>query len=123
MNGYVAGTYYLRPSQFLCVTSHGQALDPAVPPAPLIMLPRIAVDRSHQGKGLGAMLLADALRRGLEAGRTVGAEALYIHALSGAVRPFYARFGLRPTPPAVDPRGFVVTQADLAMAQSGPKTA
>ncbi|MBS0473136.1 MAG: GNAT family N-acetyltransferase [Proteobacteria bacterium] len=122
-DGRIAGFFHLRRSHILCVHPDGQTRDAAVAPIPLVMLPRIAVDRRHQGTGLGAALLADALRLGLEAGQTIGAEALYIHALSDEVRPFYSRFGLRPTAPVIDPRGFIATVADLAMARSRPKTA
>ena len=67
-------------------------------PVPVILLARLAVDRSEQGKGLGAGLLKDALRRAAQAAEVVGCRAVLVHAKDAAARAFYERYGCKPAP-------------------------
>jgi GNAT superfamily N-acetyltransferase len=62
---------------------------------PVVLLGRLAVDRSVQGRGLGALLLVDALRRSLQISEQVGTRAVEVDALDEAARNFYLRFGFR----------------------------
>ena len=55
------------------------------------MIGRLAVDRQSAGQGLGADLLADALRRIALASRTIGIAAVLVHAKDEAARSFYLR--------------------------------
>jgi GNAT superfamily N-acetyltransferase len=70
-------------------------------PIPVILIARLAVDQSWQGKGLGAALLVDALRRILAASEIVGIRAVLVHAKDEAARRFYEHFDFDPSP--VDP--------------------
>jgi GNAT superfamily N-acetyltransferase len=65
-------------------------------PIPVCLLARLAVDRRHQGSGLGAALLADALARAVRAAEQVGMRAVVVDALHERAAAFYARFGLEP---------------------------
>lgn len=56
---------------------------------PVTVLGRLAVDRDHTGRGLGASLLADALRRIAAASRTIGIGAVLVHARDEAAKRFY----------------------------------
>ncbi len=67
-------------------------------PIPVILLARLAVDLPAQGHGLGAWLLADAMKRSLAAAELVGIRALLVHALDDGARAFYLRHGLLPGP-------------------------
>jgi GNAT superfamily N-acetyltransferase len=67
-------------------------------PLPVVVLGRLAVDRGHQGQGLGRALVADALRRSLAARRLIGARALLVHAIDGQAAAFYRSIGFRPSP-------------------------
>src|SRR5690348_14599971 len=49
-------------------------------PVPVILLARLAVDRTEQGKGLGAGLLKDALLRAVQAADVIGCRAVLVHA-------------------------------------------
>jgi GNAT superfamily N-acetyltransferase len=60
---------------------------------PVVLLGRLAVDRTVQGHGLGALLLVDALRRCLAISDQVGVRAVEVDALDESARRFYARFG------------------------------
>lgn len=67
-------------------------------PLPVVVLGRLAVDRRHQGQGLGRALVADALRRSLAARRLIGARALLVHAIDEQAAAFYRSLGFRPSP-------------------------
>lgn len=67
-------------------------------PVPLILLGRLAVDSAHQGNGLGAGLLRDAIQRTLIAAESVGVRAMLTHAATPEAAKFYARFGFIPSP-------------------------
>ncbi|NYJ31734.1 GNAT family N-acetyltransferase [Galbitalea soli] len=69
-------------------------------PVPVILIGRLAVDREFGGRGLGASLLADALLKGIEASRLVGARAVIVDALNSDAERFYEKFGFTLVPPA-----------------------
>jgi GNAT superfamily N-acetyltransferase len=56
---------------------------------PVIVIGRLAVDRSAQGRGLGGELLAFALQRALDVAQEVGVRAVVINAISERARDFY----------------------------------
>ena len=58
---------------------------------PVSVIGRLAVDHAHAGRGLGADLLADALRRIAIASQSIGIRAVLIHAKDDAARRFYLR--------------------------------
>jgi len=62
-------------------------------PVPIALLARLAVDRSWQGKGLGAALVVDAMRRVLQAAEIIGIRALVVHAKDENARRFYEHLG------------------------------
>jgi GNAT superfamily N-acetyltransferase len=65
---------------------------------PLLLIGRLAVDRAFQGLGLGANLLADAVRRCLAAADIAGARAIVAHAIDGRAADFYQRHGFLVSP-------------------------
>ena len=67
-------------------------------PIPVILIARLAVDLGWQGKGLGAALLVDALRRVLAAADIVGVRAVMVHAKDEAAQRFYQHFDFDPSP-------------------------
>jgi GNAT superfamily N-acetyltransferase len=60
---------------------------------PVVLLGRLAVDRSAQGKGLGGLLLLDALRRAQHIADHIGIRAVEVDAIDDAAQRFYAKFG------------------------------
>lgn len=62
---------------------------------PVVLLGRLAVDRSMQGQGLGAALLVDALRRTVHISEQIGIRAVEVDAIDDAARRFYLKFGFR----------------------------
>lgn len=86
---------------------------------PVILLGRLAVDRSFQGRGLGAELLIDALRRVLTIAEQVGVRAVEVDAIDDGARQFYLKYGFVPL--RDDPRHLflpvhVIQQLDLVKA-------
>jgi GNAT superfamily N-acetyltransferase len=63
---------------------------------PVVLLARLAVDRSVHGKGLGGSLLRDALTRSLDLSETLGIHAVVVDALDAEAKAFYERFGFSP---------------------------
>lgn len=66
---------------------------PRYPQIPALLLGRLAVDRRFQGRGLGELLLVDAMRRAVN--NDVVWWAMIVHAKKEA-RSFYARYGFLP---------------------------
>lgn len=58
---------------------------------PVSVIGSLAVDKAHAGKGLGADILSDALRRIALASRSIGIGAVLVHAKDDAARRFYRR--------------------------------
>jgi len=58
-------------------------------PQPVALLARLAVATDHEGRGLGAGLLADVIARTAELGTTIGCRGLLVHAASAEARGFY----------------------------------
>jgi GNAT superfamily N-acetyltransferase len=69
---------------------------------PVILIGRLAVDAAHQGQGIGAGLLKDALLRAIAIAEAIGVRAILVHALNGKAAAFYARYGFQPSP--IDPQ-------------------
>ena len=62
-------------------------------PVPALLLARLAVCLSFQGKGLGEALLIHALGNASEVADRVGVEVLVVHAIGKDAAAFYGRFG------------------------------
>ncbi len=65
-------------------------------PIPVVLLARLAVTKDCQGRGLGAALLADAMRRTVRAADEVGIRAVLVDAIDEPAAAFYQRFGFAP---------------------------
>lgn len=71
-------------------------------PIPVVLLARLAVDSSVQGRGLGRALLRNALIRVAAAADEIGVRALLVHAKDERAREFYMQcceFEPSPTDP------------------------
>ena len=60
---------------------------------PVVLLGRLAIDKSTQGQGLGSLLLIDALRRAELVATQLGVRAVEVDAMDDAARRFYLKFG------------------------------
>ncbi len=67
-------------------------------PVGMVLLARLAVDRSEQGTGLGALLLAEALRKAVAAGEAAAARLVVVDAIDDQAAKFYAHHGFITAP-------------------------
>ena len=90
----VAGYYSLSAASFEKSELPAQ-LSKRLPhyPVPAAVLGRLAVDRAHQGPGLGELLLLDAIRRVVPASETIAVYAIVVDARNGRAKEFYERYG------------------------------
>lgn len=70
-------------------------------PIPAMVLARLAIDISWQGKKVGSSLLKDALLRVLAVSKNVGVRVVLVHAISEEAKIFYQRYGFLDSP--IDP--------------------
>ncbi len=69
---------------------------PRYPVVPAALLGRVAVAQSHQGRGLGGVLVADALER--SARTELGVFAMIVDAKDEAAKRFYEHYGFARLP-------------------------
>jgi GNAT superfamily N-acetyltransferase len=65
-------------------------------PVPVVLLARLAVDQTAQGRGLGERLLIDALRRCVDLADELGIHAVEVDAIDQQAKVFYERYGFAP---------------------------
>ena len=94
------GYYTLTASQVLHENaSERLARGAARHPIPVVLLARLAVDKTAQGRRLGQSLLLDAIRRVLDVAESLGVRALLVHAKHERAKDFYRRLaGFEPLP-------------------------
>jgi GNAT superfamily N-acetyltransferase len=80
-------------------------------PVPVVVLGRLAVDRSQQGRGLGRALFRDSALRVAQAADTIGIRGIVVHAISDQAKAFYLALGFDPSP--AEPMTLMVTLADI----------
>lgn len=69
---------------------------PRYPEVPAVLIGRLAIDSRFQGRGLGELLLFDALDRILEHAGEIGAFAVVVDAIDDRAAQFYVRYGFQP---------------------------
>ena len=80
-------------------------------PVPVILLARMGVSLKWQGRGLGAGLLKDAMRRTLQAADIAGIRAFAVHAKDDKAQAFYRHFDFVESPS--DPLHLFILVKDL----------
>jgi len=65
-------------------------------PIPTVHIGRLAVDKNQQKRGLGEILLIEALRRAGHASLNVGVYAVDVIASNDSARSFYLKYGFKP---------------------------
>jgi GNAT superfamily N-acetyltransferase len=116
-NGRVVGYYALATGAVVHAAATGRIRRNMPEPIPVMVIARLAVDRRHQGQGLGAALLRDALLRTLQAAEVAGIRAVLLHAISADAKRFYLHHGFAQSP--VDPMTMMISLADVEKALGG----
>ena len=81
-------------------------------PIPVVLLARLAVCRSVQGRGIARALLADAFERVMQASERIGVRGIVVHAASADARNFYRHMGFDSSPS--DPDTLLIRLSDVA---------
>ena len=79
-----------------------------------VKLARLAVTRSRQRQGLGALMMVHAMRRALQVADSAGIIGFFVDAKDAAASRFYRRFGFIPLPD--DPQKLFLPLATLRQA-------
>jgi GNAT superfamily N-acetyltransferase len=94
----VVGYYSIAAGAIAVADAPGRIRRNVPDPIPMAVLGRLAIDRAWQGKGLGGLMLRDAVLRSCQAAEIVGMRGILVHAISPAAKQFYETFGFRESP-------------------------
>ena len=104
--------YYALASSAVAVVEASSRLRRNMPdPVPVVVLGRLAVDRSFQGQGIGRALVRDAGYRVIQAANIIGIRGIIVKAVSVEAKNFYEHMGFEVSP--LDPMTLMITLADL----------
>lgn len=108
---YVVADYALASGAIAQASVPGSFRKNMRDPIPVVVLARLAVDRNHQGRGIGRALFRDAALRVAQAADSIGIRGIVVHAVSEEARKFYLSLGFDPCPSKA--MTLVVTLRDL----------
>ena len=83
-------------------------------PVPIVLLARLAIDSSAQGRGLGIGLLYEALHRAALAAEHAAARLIAVDPIDERARAFYERWGFAPVVDDPGGRLFIRTRDALS---------
>jgi GNAT superfamily N-acetyltransferase len=86
-------------------------------PIPITVIGRLAIEQAWQRRGLGKMLLRDAILRTAQAAAIIGVRGLLVHALSPVAKRFYEGNGILESPS--NPMMLLVALKDAMAAFTG----
>jgi GNAT superfamily N-acetyltransferase len=93
----IAGYYTLSSNSIsnnLIPDSYRKKLPKSYSSIPTMLIGRLAIDKNFQGKGIGKLLLIDALKRCFDTSDTIGAFAVIVDPLDLEAEKFYEKYGL-----------------------------
>lgn len=80
-------------------------------PVPVVVLGRLAVERTYQNRGIGRALAGDAASRVIQAADLIGIRGILVHAISAEASDFYRAVGFEISP--IAPLTLMATLADI----------
>ena len=107
----VVAHYSLASSAVAVVEASGRFRRNMPDPVPVVILGRLAVDRSFQGQGFGRALIRDAGYRIVQAAEMIGIRGVIVQAVSERAKKFYEHLGFEVSP--LDSMTLMITLADL----------
>lgn len=114
LDSRVVAFYALASSVIASTEATGRFRRNMPDPIPVVVLARLAIDRNHQGQGLGRALFQDAARRIISASEVIGIRGLIVHAITESAKAFYLRLGMECSP--IEPMMLMATLSDLKAA-------
>ncbi|MDB5472174.1 MAG: GCN5-related N-acetyltransferase [Caulobacter sp.] len=110
-NGLVVGYYATATGGIAAIEATGRLRRNMPDPIPVVILARLAVAASHQGRRIGLSLLHDCAMRVMRIADEVGVRGLVVHAISEDACAFYEAWGFRRS--GLRPLTLMATLADL----------
>ncbi len=107
----VVGYYALASGAVNVAAAAGRFRRNMPDPIPVVVLARLAIDRTYQGRSLGRALVRDAARRVVHAADAIGIRGIIVHAISDDAKAFYLALGFEPSP--IEPMTLMVTLTDI----------
>ena len=107
----VVGYYALAAGGITSSEAPGRLRRNMPDPIPVMVLGRLAVDSREQRKGLGALLLRDAVERTRRLASEMGMAGIVVHAISAEAKRFYQHWGFVESP--LNPMTLVARLKDL----------
>ncbi len=98
MDNIVIGYYALSACSVSASEAPGKIKRNMPDPIPVMVLGRLAIDKTWQGKGIGKDMLRDAVVRTVQAADIGGIRAMLVHAIDEKAADFYARSGFLVSP-------------------------
>jgi GNAT superfamily N-acetyltransferase len=88
--------YYTLSNNSIPLSSFPEQIKRKLPPSynsiPTTLLGRLAIDKNFQGKGLGKILLIDALKRSYELSKEIGSFAVVVDPIDKEAERFYEKY-------------------------------
>lgn len=92
----IVQAYYTLSASSIPLNSFPEQIGKKFPPSyasiPTILLGRLAIDREFQGKGIGKILLIDALKRSYWLSKQIGSFAVVVDPIDEEAERFYAKY-------------------------------
>jgi predicted N-acetyltransferase YhbS len=107
----VVGYYALAAGAVNVAAAPGRFRRNMPDPIPVVVLARLAVDRTYQGRSLGRALVRDAAWRVVHAADAIGIRGILVHAISDDAKAFYLALGFEPSP--IETMTLIVTLTDI----------
>ena len=106
----VVGYYALAVGSVAHAEAPGRVRRNMPDPVPVMVIGRLAVDKTRQGQSIGPALLRDAVLRTIQAAEIAGIRAIPVHAISDRAKSFYERSGFIPSP--IDTMTLMITVSE-----------
>lgn len=106
----VVGYYVLAAGAIAHAEAPGRIRRNMPDPVPVMVIGRLAIDQTAQGRALGSALLRDAVLRTIQAAEIAGIRAILVHAISERAKRFYEKWGFIASP--VEPMTLMITVAE-----------
>ena len=88
--------YYTLSNNSIPVSHFPEHIQKKLPPSylsiPTTLLGRLAIDKKHQRKGIGTILLIDALKRSYETSKVIGSFAVVVDPIDKDAELFYEKY-------------------------------
>jgi len=113
----VVGYYALAAGAVAHAEAPGRIRRNMPDPVPVMVIGRLAVDQTAQGRALGPALLRNGVLRTVLAAEIAGIRAILVHAISERAKRFYEKWGFIASP--VEPMTLMITVAQAREAMRG----